>query len=300
MNTRDTSTDAWTTRRLLAWTADYFTRRDLDSPRLSAELLLACVLGCERLRLYTDPDRPAAADELARLRSLVERAGRHEPIQYLLGEAWFFGRPFMVTPDTLIPRPSSETIIEEALQHFRSQSRLNDPLTIIDIGTGSGILAISLAAALPEASVIATDISAVALEVAQRNAARHGVADRIDFATGSLFEPLAHRGPPVRADLLTSNPPYISDAEWAQVARNVRDYEPTTALRAGPDGLNLLRPLIAGAHTHVRPGGRILLEIAASQAAAVEALAARNQALAAVRILKDHESLPRVLAAEVA
>lgn len=205
----------------------------------------------------------------------------------------------MVTPDTLIPRPSSETIIEEALQHFRSQSRLSDPLTIIDIGTGSGILAISLAAALPEASVIATDISAVAIEVAQRNAARHGVADRIDFATGSLFEPLAHREPPVRADLLTSNPPYISDAEWAQVARNVRDYEPTTALRAGPDGLNLLRPLIAGAHTHVRPGGRILLEIAASQAAVVEALAARNQALASVRILKDHESLPRVLAAEV-
>lgn len=257
------------------------------------------MLGCERLRLYTDPDRPAAADELARLRSLVERAGRHEPIQYLLGEAWFFGRAFEVTPATLIPRPSTETIVEEALQHFRSQRRLNDRLTIIDIGTGSGILATTLAAALPEAVVLATDISPAALEAAQRNAARHGVTGRIEFATGSLFEPLAHREPPVRADLLVSNPPYISDAEWEEVARNVRDYEPTAALRAGADGLDLLRPLIAGAHEWVRAGGRVLLEFAASQAAAVEALAAGNAALTGVRILKDHESLPRVLAAEV-
>lgn len=289
--------DAWTTRRLLAWMTEFFTRKEIDSPRLCAELLLAHVLACERLRLYMETDRPAAADELARLRALVERAGRHEPIQYLLCEAWFFTRPFEVTPATLIPRPSTETIVEEAMQHLRTESRLSDPLRIIDIGTGSGILAVTLAASLPAARLIATDIAPAALEVAQRNAGRHGVADRIEFVSGSLFEPLARREPPVQADLLVSNPPYISDAQWAQVARNVRDYEPVSALRAGPEGLDVLAPLIAGAHRFVRPGGRVLLEIAATQGPAVEALAAGNPALAAVRILKDHESFPRVLSA---
>ncbi len=278
---------------------EFFTRKEVDSPRLCAELLLADVLGCERLRLYMETDRPAAAEELTRLRSLVERAGRHEPIQYLLGEAWFFTRPFEVTPATLIPRPSTETLVEEALQQFRSESRLNEALTIIDIGTGSGILAITLAAALPNACLLATDISAAALEAAQRNAARHGVAERIEFVQGSLFEPLAHREPPIQADLLVSNPPYISDAEWAEVERNIRDFEPESALRAGVDGLEFLRPLIAHGHEVVRPGGVILFEIAATQAQAVEHLAAANVALTKVRILKDHESLPRVIAAQV-
>jgi len=293
------TTEIWTTRRLLMWMAEFFTRKEVDSPRLCAELLLAHVLGCERLRLYMETDRPAGADELSRLRGLVERAGRHEPIQYILGEAWFFTRPFEVTPATLIPRPSTETIVEEALQHFRSRSRLGDPLTIIDIGTGSGILAITLAASLPAAQVIATDVSAQALEVARSNAQRHGVADRIEFVQGSLFEPLAHREPPIQADLLVSNPPYVSDAQWTEVARNVRDYEPPTALRAGADGLDLLRPLIARGHEVVRPGGMILFEIAATQAQAVENLAAANAALTEVRILKDHESFPRVLVAQV-
>jgi len=278
---------------------EFFTRKQIDSPRLCAELLLAHVLGCERVRLYMDTDRPAAPDELTRLRALVERAARHEPIQYLLGEAWFFTRPFTVTPATLIPRPSSERIIEAIMHRLKSESRVNQPLTLIDIGTGSGILAITLAAILPAAQVIATDLSPEAIEVARINAQRCGVADRIEFIHGSLLEPLAHRSLPPLADFLVSNPPYISDAEWDAVETNVRDYEPTMALRAGVDGLDYLRPLIAGAHQFVRPGGKVLLEIADSQAAAVRSLAAGNPALSEVRLLNDYEQLPRVLAARV-
>ena len=277
----------------------FFARKQIDSPRLCAELLLAHVLGCERMRLYMDTDRPASAAELTRLRALVERAGRHEPIQYLLGEAWFFTRPFAVTPATLIPRPSTERIIEEVLQRLRSESRMTEPLTIVDIGTGSGILAITFAASLPAARVIATDISPEAIAVARANAQRHGVSDRIEFVHGSLLEPLVHRTPLVQVDFLVSNPPYISNAEWDGVEMNVRDFEPTMALRAGADGLDYLRPLIAASHQFVRPGGEVLLEIADSQAEVVRLLAAENPVLAEVRILSDYEQLPRVLAARV-
>lgn len=289
--------ETWTTRRLLHWTTEFFTRKSLDSPRLCAELLLAHVIGCERMRLYMETERPAAPEELKTLRGLVERAGRHEPVQYLLGEAWFYTRPFAVTPAVLIPRPATERIVEEVLQTARAGAQQETAMTVIDIGTGSGILAVTLAAVLPAARIIATDICAEALAVARGNAARHGVTDRIEFVEGSLLEPLADRRPPVRADVLVSNPPYISDSEWDDVAPNVRDYEPALALRAGADGLDILRPLIAEAHHFIRPGGRLLLEIAASQEAAVNSLAAVNPALSSVRVLKDYEDLPRVLSA---
>ena len=299
VTTHAPTAESWTTRRLLAWMGPFFARRQIDSPRLCAELLIAHVLGCERMRLYMDADRPTSPDELIRLREYVERAGRHEAIQYLLGEGWFFTRPFTVNPAVLIPRPSTERIIEEVMQRVRAESRTNEPLALIDIGTGSGILAVTLALSLPPAHLIATDLSPQAIEVARGNAHRHGVADRIEFVQGSLLEPLTHRTPPVQADFLVSNPPYVSDAEWEAVEANVRDFEPTIALRAGVDGLDYLRPLIASAHRLVAPGGEVLLEIADSQAEVVRSLAAANPALGDVRILNDYEQLPRVLAARV-
>ncbi len=279
---------------------EFFARKDLDSPRLCAELLLAHVIGCERMRLYMDTDRPATPQELTQLRALVERAGRHEPIQYLLGEAWFFTRCFTVTPATLIPRPSTERIVEEILQRLRAESRLNEPLTIVDIGTGSGILAITLAATLPATRVIATDISPEAIEVALGNAQRHAVADRIDFLHGSLLEPVRQLVDSGKADFLVSNPPYISDAEWKAVEANVRDFEPTLALRAGVEGLDYLRPLIEQSHELIKPGGELLLEIADSQSNVVQEIARNNAALTNVRVLNDYEDLPRVLASRIA
>jgi release factor glutamine methyltransferase len=282
----------WTTRRLLAWTTEHFTRRGIDSPRLSAEMLLAHVLGSTRLRLYIDPDRPATDLERAAFRELVERAARHEPVDYLVGLAPFFSLLLQVNPRVLIPRPSTETIVAHVIEHARRNPGFRAP-RIADVGTGSGAIAIALAKNMPECRVIATDISPEALALAGANARACGVAERIDLRPGDLLAPLAGE----RLHYLVSNPPYISDAEWAQVAPNVKDYEPVLALRGGSDGLKFLRPLIAQAALYLQRPGQLVLEIAASQKAAVLELAAAA-GLANPRVLADHEALPRVLVAD--
>lgn len=274
----------------------HFERRGIESPRLVAELLLAHVVGCERLRLYMDADRPASPLELQTLRGLVERASAHEPVQYLLGEAWFFGLKFKVTRDTLIPRPSTEALVEHILQHQRVAPGFEAP-TVADVGTGSGAIAVTVGARWREAHIVATDVSAPALEVAGQNASTHGVIERIEFREGSLFEPLERHPAWGRLDYLLSNPPYIPDHEWEEVAPNVRDHEPASALRGGTDGLDYLRPLIARAHEALRPGGHLAFEIAASQKAAALELARNNAALTDARVLADHEGFPRVLVA---
>jgi release factor glutamine methyltransferase len=283
----------WTTRRLLAWTTDHFTKKGVDSPRLSAEMLLAHVLGVKRLKLYMDPDRPASDLERAALRELVERASRQEPVDYLVGHAPFFSMMLKVTPAVLIPRPSTETLVEHVIQHSRRTPGFHRPL-LADVGTGSGAIAIAIAKHIPDCRVIATDQSADALAIAQHNAREQGVLDRIEFHQGNLLEPL--RGQRVR--YLLSNPPYISDAEWQAVQPNVKDYEPTAALRAGADGLDCLRPLIARGTTVLDQPGQLVLEIADSQKQAVLDLAQANPALSNAHILADHEALPRVLVAD--
>lgn len=286
------ATETWTTRRLLDWMSETFTTRDLDSPRLSAEILLSTVLGCERLRLYMETDRPASPDELASLRGLVRRALDHEPIQYLTGEAWFFGLPFKADRRALIPRPSTETIIEHLLQHERTEDR-GRCVRIADVCTGSGSIAVALAKHLPDAEIIATDISPDALALARENADKHALSDRIEFAQGDLLGPLTGRAP---FDWIVSNPPYIPDHEWEAVEPNVKDHEPHLALRAGGDGLEFVRPIIENAAGLLAPGGRLLVEIAACTAGDALTIAA-GHGWADVSILKDHEGSDRVLVA---
>lgn len=333
----------WTTRRLLDWIRGHLERHGIDSPRVCAEMLVTSVLGCERVRLYMEPDRPASPEERARLRDLVTRAAKHEPVQYLVGEAWFFSRPFEVGSAVLIPRPSTETLVEASLRWCRSQAP-GSALRGVDIGTGSGCIATSLVAEMqPKArvsdrfeavrrerslaaqgetasigdrdaneepsiagvedagppivvepirlSMVAVDCSAEALAVAARNATRHGVADAIEFRAGDLFAPIAHEGP---LDLICSNPPYISDAEWTQVAPNVRDHEPTIALRGGRDGLDVIRRLIAPAREHLRPEGAIFIEIQFDQGPAVRSLL-EAAGFREVEVLRDHEGHDRVV-----
>jgi release factor glutamine methyltransferase len=302
------TTETWTTRQLLSWMTDHFKKRDIDSPRLCAEMLLSQVIGCERLRLYMEVDRPASPAERDRLRELVQRVGKSEPIQYVLGEAWFFGLRFRVTPDTLVPRPSTETLVEHILQQARETTEPpdegventtpnRDDLLIADVGVGSGAISIALAKQMKSCTIVASDICENALAVARENAREHKVEDRIEFLTGSLLEPFAAHQSCGLFDFLVSNPPYISDREWEDVEANVQDYEPVTALRAGADGLDYLRPLIQQAHEILRPGGEIVFEIAASQGAAVMDLAGHNESLADARILKDLEGYDRVLVA---
>ncbi|MCC7192164.1 MAG: peptide chain release factor N(5)-glutamine methyltransferase [Phycisphaeraceae bacterium] len=283
----------WTTRRLLAWTAEHLEKKGVDSPRLSAEMLLAHVLGVARIKLYMDADRPASELERAAYRDLVERAAKHEPVDYLVGNAPFFSMMLKVSPAVLIPRPSTETLVEHVIQHCRRTPGFHAPL-IADIGTGSGAIAIALAKHIPNSRVIAIDISEDALAIAKENARSQGVAVRIDFHSGNLLEPLTSQ----RVRYLVSNPPYISDAEWEEVLPNVKDYEPVTALRGGTDGLQFIRAILEQAHRVMDTPAQIAIEIAASQKNAALELARVSPRLSNPQVLADHEGLPRVLVAD--
>lgn len=295
----------WTTRSLLKWMSEAFAAKSLDSPRLCAELLLAHVIGCDRLRLYMDADRPAAPLERESLRGLVGRALRHEPVQYLVSEAWFFSLPFHVDRRVLIPRPCTEMIVEHVLQHARSEPGFapGGAVTFADVCTGSGCIAIALLKNLPHAHAVATDLSRDALAVARENAQRHKVLDRLDLLEGDLLAPLAAHPAGQHLHYLVANPPYIPDHEWRSadpaqaVGKNVKEFEPELALRGGSDGLRYIRPLIEHAPERLRPRGHLLIEIAASTADAVLDIARANPMLASPRILNDLEGHPRALLA---
>jgi release factor glutamine methyltransferase len=283
----------WTTLRLLNWTTEHFTKKGIDSPRVSAEMLLAHVLESTRIKLYTEVDRIPSDLHRAAFRDLVERASKHEPVDYLIGKAPFFSMMLKVTPAVLIPRPSTETIIEHVLQHARRTPGFATPL-IADICTGSGAIAVALAKHMPKARIIATDISPEALEIARENARDNKVDDRIEFRQGDFLQTITSE----KFQFLISNPPYISDQEWADVAPNVKNYEPTLALRGGADGMKFIRPLIAEAHKYLDHPAQLLIEIASSQKDKTLDLARQNHDLQNPQILADHESLPRVLIAD--
>lgn len=282
-----------------------FTAKGVESPRLSSEMLLSHVIGCDRLKLYTQADRPASPIERAALRDLVARALRHEPIQYLVGEAWFFGLAFTVDARVLIPRPCTEIIVERVLQHARSRpgfgGTAGDAVLIADVCTGSGCIGIALAKHLPHARILCTDLSENALQIARLNATRHGVNDRIDFRVGNLLEPvLFHTAAGQHGSLsyLVANPPYISDIEWdTAMGQNVRGHEPDMALRGGHDGLDLIRPLIAQSPKLLRPDGLLIIECAASTADTVRTLALESPDLESIEMVRDDDGLLRTLVA---
>jgi release factor glutamine methyltransferase len=299
----------------------HFTSRQLQAPRLVAEMLLAHVLECPRLRLYMEIDRPATAGELERLRALVAAAARHEPVQYLIGEASFYWRAFAVGDCTLIPQPSTETLVEEVIRWLGGEGAvvLGEPddaaksldrgrttagptpqWWIADIGTGCGCIAVTLAAQVPGLHVLATDVEPAALELARANAQRHGVADRLVLREGPGLEPVGDfaRARGLLFDAICSNPPYIPDSELDQMDESVRTHVPRRAWHGGPDGLQVIGPLIAGAGRWLRPGGLLAVEIAHSQHDQAIQLARDTGRLADPRVLKDHEDYWRVLVAE--
>ena len=292
----DSQPTRWTTRGLLEWMTGAFKGAGLESPRLFAELLLSHTIGCDRLRLYTDVDRPATPLEREGLRPLVMRALKHEPVQYLVGEAWFYTLPFHVDERVLIPRPSSETIVEAVLCHARATAGAGRAL-IADVCCGSGCIGAALLKHLPEARLAATDCSGEALEVAGMNLRRHGLDDRAELLPGDLLEPLRQHPMAKELHYLVANPPYIPDDEWDEVPENVRRYEPTIALRGGPDGLDLVRRLLADGPGLLRPGGLIAVEIATSTADAALMIAKENPLLEEARVESDLDGLARVVVA---
>ncbi len=289
---------AWTVRRLLEWTSGFFTRKDVDAPRLSAELLLAHVLGVPRIKLYTDYERVLSEQHLAAFRSLVQRAGEHEPIAYLTGKAHFFNLEFDVAPGVLIPRPDTETLVENVLQLARNTPGFEAP-RVLDLCTGSGCIAAAIAHRLKSAVVTAIDKSERAVAVARRNLERLGLADRVAVEQGDLYEPLSRMVDAAPFNLIVSNPPYVPTSQLPSLDRNVRDYEPVEALDGGIDGLILHRRILQGAAERLMPAGRVYLEIGYDQGpAAVEAAAPFAADFDDVRVLKDHAGHDRVLTAK--
>ncbi len=273
----------------------FLSERGSDTPRLDAELLTAHSLRMRRLDLYLQHDRPLAEAELEPVRALLRRRAAGEPVAYLVGEREFYGRPFRVTPDVLIPRPETETLVEHALRWARATAgAVGEGLRLADAGTGSGCIACTLAAELDEARVAATDVSAAAVAVASQNAARLGVGDRVTVVQGSWAAPLAAHAP---FDALLSNPPYVTTEEMDGLMREVRDHEPRLALEAGADGLDAYRALLRECLPLVRSGGYLALEIDPRRRDAVSALVAEARPDSRVTVTADLAGRARVVEA---
>ncbi len=296
-----TSAAPWTVGRLLQWTADYLKGRGADSPRLDAEILLAQALGCQRIQLYTTFDDLPSEEKRTAFRELVRQRAEGTPVAYLVGRREFYSLSFQVGPGVLIPRPETELIVVTLLdlaKQFPSTSGRGaggeGPARIADVGTGSGILAVTLAKHLPAAQVVATDTSKVALEIAAENARRHGVAERVQWVECDLLSRVATE---TQFDFIVSNPPYISTAEYEKLPRDVKNFEPREALLAGPRGTEVIERLILQAGERLRPGGHLLIEISPMIHAAVQALLSAAPDLQPGATVKDLARLPRVVQA---
>ncbi|BDG10102.1 peptide chain release factor N(5)-glutamine methyltransferase [Anaeromyxobacter paludicola] len=276
--------DTWTPLKLLAWTQGFFARGGVDAPRLTAEVLLAHALGCDRVRLYLDFDKPLGEPELAAFRALVKRRAAGEPTAYLVGRREFYGRPFAVDRRVLVPRPETELLVEAAL------AALPEGGAALDLCTGTGCVGITLALERPGARVTAVDLSPDALAVARANAAALGAS--VELLEGDLFAPVP---PERRFDVIASNPPYVPTGELAGLSREVRQ-EPALALDGGADGLAVARRIVAEAPRRLAPGGTLLVELHESHAESLPALC-RAAGFAEVELRKDLAGLPRLAVA---
>ena len=246
--------EKWDVLKILNWTKAYLAEKGVENPRLEAEWMLCEALSLDRVGLYLNFDKPLSDHELAAYRSMVVRRAKREPLQYILGSQEFMGLDFQVSPAVLIPRHDTEVLVTEAAKRGCGSR------SILDIGTGSGCVAIALAKALPEAQVLSVDISGEALAVARDNAQRIGVS--VEFVQGSLLEPFTGR----RFDMIVSNPPYIPAADLDTLQQEVRGYEPLSALDGGADGLDFYRRITQAAPGYLNPGGWLVFEVGAGQA----------------------------------
>lgn len=282
----------WTISKCLTWTTQYFAKKRLDNPRLEAEVLLGKALGQSRVQLYVNLEQPLQPLELAQYRGLIKQRAEGVPTAYLVGEKEFMSLPFEVNRQVLIPRPDTEVLVETSLELIGE--RKNDELTVVDVGTGSGNIAVVLARSLPNARIIGTDVSERAIEVARRNAERHGVADQVVFYGGDLLAPLDELNLKGKVDLITANLPYIPSDELPHLMREVLQ-EPLSALDGGRDGLMYYRRLLPPALEYLKPGGCLLIEIGLGQGQA--ALKLFKEPWEQVQVKLDYGGRERVVCA---
>jgi len=274
----------WTVMDIVRWATEYFTHKGVDSPRLTIELMLCAVLDVTRIRLYTDYERPLIKDELAKLRGMVQRRALHEPLQYILGAADFYGLSFTVNSDVLIPRPETEILVERCIRTLTGLG----PVRCLDVGTGSGCIAITVARYVVDTQWTAIDISRGAVSVAGENAQNLEVADRVHVLQADIRTYV----PESLYDVLVMNPPYIPSAEVPTLDANVRDYEPHAALTDDADGLTFYRTLVERADVLVKENAWIFLEIGHGQAGDVQEIF--HGGGFTIDILNDLENIPRV------
>ncbi len=287
---------AWCIKTLLETATQFLEKKGIENPRLNAEVLLAFQLGVKRISLYLNFDQPLTEDEISGYRSLIRRRLKHEPLQYITGIQEFWSLPFRVSPQVLIPRPETEILVEQVI-HLTKASNGKSRLRILDLGTGSGIIAIAVAKEMPEAFVVSTDISGEALTLARTNALKHGLKDRILFLQGDLLEPFATGMAPF--DLIVSNPPYVRSQEIQGLSPEVADYEPRLALDGGKDGMDYLKRIIARAPRYLRPGGWLLLEMSPNQIEPAIAGVLETTVYQDVKTVEDYSHLKRVVVAQL-
>ena len=279
--------ETWTIQRVLRWTTEHFEGKGIDSPRLTAEVLLAHALGTARLQLYLQFDRPLEAEELARFRELVRRRAEGEPTQHLVGGREFHGRWFKVDARAFIPRPETELLVDACLEALPVDAQAD----ALDLCAGSGCVGLTLLAERPGLRLTAVELSAEAAQVARENAAALGLAGRYELLEGDLFAPLGGRA---GFRLIAANPPYVPTGEIARLAVEVRDHDPRLALDGGADGLAVIRPLVAEAARRLASGGTLALEIGEGQGPTVRALL-EAAGLSDVRVVRDYARLDRIV-----
>lgn len=280
----------WTILKILQWTTDYFKSRHIDSPRLTAEILLAHALGLNRIDLYTRFDQPLNHEERSVFKGFIKRRTAREPVAYITGCREFFAVDFEVSPDVLIPRPDTEFLVEAALTRIPCQC--STPLRILEIGVGSGAVIVSLAKNRPGHEYLASDISFKALARAACNARKNGVLENIRFFAGDLFGPLNPEA--ASLDLIASNPPYIASNQLPGLEPEVRQFEPVLALDGGPDGLVIIRRLIDWAPLCLKSGGALMLEIGFDQKERVARMVLDDRRYDGPEFVKDYGGHDRV------
>ena len=282
----------WTIKALLDWITPFLAQKGVESPRLSAELLVGHVLDKPRLELYTDFDTVVSENKLKTLHDLVKRAAEHEPIATLVGYTEFYSLRIHVNGDCLIPRPETEQLVQQAIEVLRQK---RGPLCVLDLCTGSGCIAVAIAQNHPDVTLTATDISEAALAVAAGNIRSHGLAERITLLCGDLFDPLAALRQANGFDLIVCNPPYIPTDVIETLDRNVRDYDPRMALDGGKSGLDIIGRIVRQGPDYLKTGATLLMEIGYDQGAAVRQLIETSGSFDHAYIEKDLQGHDRIL-----
>ena len=281
----------WTIGRILKWTEEYFGQKGVESPRLDAEVMLSHVLGRQRIYLYVHFDEPLQAEELAAYRTMIKQRIDRVPVAYILGEKEFMGLTFKVTPDTLVPRPDTEILVQAAVDRLKQWTDAD--VRLADIGTGSGAICLSVLSMLDNIVADTVDISPAARAVAEENAAALGLSERVTFHTGDLLAPIREQ----QFTAILSNPPYIPEADIQGLAPEVRCKEPMTALGGGKDGLDFYRRLCDEAPAMLTDDGFMAFEVGIHQATEVAQLAEASPLIVRTEILKDYAGIDRVVVA---